>query len=74
MIYFISLLSFRVHGVHNIYIGDASVMPTIPSANTQALTILIAQKLGRHLQYIEYASHVTCPRHFMWTKICCLLT
>lgn len=66
--------NLKVHGVHNIYIGDASVMPTIPSANTQALTILIAQKLGRHLQYIEYASHVTCPRHFMWTKMCCLLT
>jgi choline dehydrogenase len=33
----------RVHGVQGLRIADASVMPTIPAANTQAATITIAE-------------------------------
>ena len=33
----------RVHGVEGLRIADASVMPTIPSANTDAATIMIGE-------------------------------
>ena len=33
----------RVHGVEGLRIADASVMPTIPSANTNAATIMIGE-------------------------------
>lgn len=33
-----------VHGVTNLYVADASVMPTIPRANTQATTIAVAER------------------------------
>jgi choline dehydrogenase len=43
----------RVHGLDGLYVIDASVMPTVPSANTYAATLMIAEKgadavLGRH--------------------------
>uniref|UniRef100_A0A8D9AIG5 Alcohol dehydrogenase [acceptor] n=1 Tax=Cacopsylla melanoneura TaxID=428564 RepID=A0A8D9AIG5_9HEMI len=63
----------QVKGVQNLYIGDASVFPTMPSANTQALTILAGHKLGRHLKYLAYARSVSCPRRFIWSAQCCLL-
>ncbi|HSV83167.1 MAG TPA: GMC family oxidoreductase N-terminal domain-containing protein [Ramlibacter sp.] len=34
----------RVHGVQNLRVVDASVMPTIPSGNTGAATMMIADK------------------------------
>ena len=34
----------RVHGVHGLRIADSSVMPTIPSANICAATMMIAEK------------------------------
>lgn len=34
----------RVHGLHALRVVDASVMPTMPSANTYASTLMIAEK------------------------------
>ncbi|NMO90365.1 GMC family oxidoreductase [Actinomycetospora sp. TBRC 11914] len=38
-----------VHGLENLYVADASVMPTIPSANTNLTTVVIAERLAGHL-------------------------
>ncbi len=35
--------SFRVHGMANLFVADASVMPVIPSANTNLPTIMLAE-------------------------------
>lgn len=35
--------SFRVHGIDNLFVADASVMPVIPSANTNLPTIMLAE-------------------------------
>ena len=34
----------RVHGVEGLRVADASVMPRIPSANTHAPTVMIAER------------------------------
>jgi choline dehydrogenase len=36
----------RVHGLDNLWIGDASIMPTIPHANTNLTAILIGERLS----------------------------
>jgi choline dehydrogenase len=39
----------RVHGVENLYVGDAAVMPWIPHANTHLSVLAIAEKLAAAL-------------------------
>ncbi|MDD9938188.1 MAG: FAD-dependent oxidoreductase [Myxococcales bacterium] len=36
----------RVRGVEGLHIGDASLMPTIPSANIHLATLMIGQRIG----------------------------
>jgi choline dehydrogenase-like flavoprotein len=35
--------AFKVHGISNLFVADASVMPVIPSANTNLPTIMLAE-------------------------------
>lgn len=38
-----------VHGVTGVLVADASIMPSIPSANTNASTVVIAERVARTL-------------------------
>jgi choline dehydrogenase len=54
----------RVQGLEGLYVIDASVMPTVPSANTYAATLMIAEKgadsvLGRRPLEPESAASIT---------------
>jgi choline dehydrogenase len=40
----------RVHGVEGLLVADASIMPTIPRANTNLPTILIGERFGAWLR------------------------
>ena len=44
----------RVHGISGIRIIDASVMPTMPSANTNAAILMIAEKGAGPLSRLTY--------------------
>jgi len=38
-----------VHAVHHLWVADASIMPTIPSAGTNLTTIIIAARIADQL-------------------------
>ena len=50
----------RVHGIEGLFVADASVMPTIPRANTNLSTIAVAERLAESL--IEMGPG-TLPEH-----------
>lgn len=39
----------RVHGFDGLWVGDASVLPTIPHANTNVAAVLVGEIVARHL-------------------------
>jgi choline dehydrogenase-like flavoprotein len=39
-----------VYGLSNVYIADASVMPTLPSANTNLPMVMLAERLASAIQ------------------------
>jgi len=43
----------RVHGIDNLWIADASVLPTIPHANTNLAAILVGEVAARVLRGID---------------------
>ncbi|MBE3014681.1 GMC family oxidoreductase [Microbispora sp. NEAU-D428] len=40
----------RVHGLSNVYVGDASLMPVIPRANTNLTTVAVATRLAESIR------------------------
>ena len=38
--------SGRVHGIEHLLVADASIMPTIPSGNTNLPTIMVAERIA----------------------------
>lgn len=47
--------NFRVHGIGNLYVADASVMPRIPSANTNLPTLMLAEMAAERIGLPEPA-------------------
>ena len=39
-----------VHGVRNLRIADASLMPVVPRANTNVPTIMVGERIGEWLR------------------------
>lgn len=39
----------RVHGTEQLFVVDASIMPTVPSGFTQLPTIMIAERLSEQM-------------------------
>lgn len=39
----------RVHGIEGLWVADASVLPTVPHANTNLTAILVGEIVARHL-------------------------
>ena len=43
------MLRGRVHGMENLYVADASIIPLIPLANTNLTSMLIGMKVASGL-------------------------
>jgi choline dehydrogenase-like flavoprotein len=39
-----------VHGIEGLTVADASIMPIIPTGTTNLPTIMIAERISRHLR------------------------
>ena len=35
----------KVHGLDNLYVADASIMPAVPRANTNLPTLMLAERI-----------------------------
>lgn len=47
--------AFRVHGTQNLFVVDASVMPVIPSANTNLPTLMLAEIAAERIGTLQRA-------------------
>ena len=43
----------KVHGLDNLYVADASIMPTIPHANTNVSSIMIGERLSDVIKALD---------------------
>ena len=53
--------SFRVRGARNLWVADASVMPHLPSGNTNAATLMLAERAARVLKRAIAPRSATAP-------------
>ena len=53
--------SFRVRGTRNLWVADASVMPHLPSGNTNAATMMLAERAARVLKQAIAPTRGTTP-------------
>ena len=53
---------FRVRGTTNLWVADASVMPHLPSGNTNAATMILAECAARVLKQANAPRSATTPR------------
>ena len=53
--------SFRVRGTRNLWVADASVMPHLPSGNTNAATLMLAERAARVLKRAIAPRSATTP-------------
>ena len=42
--------NLKVYGLDNLYVGDASIMPTVTHANTNVAVVMIAERLAHSLR------------------------
>jgi choline dehydrogenase len=42
----------RVHGIANLWVGDASIMPVVSRANTNLTSIMIGERLADFVQEV----------------------
>ena len=53
--------TFRVRGTRNLWVADASVMPHLPSGNTNAATMMLAERAARVLKQAMPPSGAATP-------------
>jgi choline dehydrogenase len=42
--------SGRVYGLNGVWVGDASVIPVVPAANTMLPTIMVAERIASYIK------------------------
>ena len=53
--------AFRVRGTRNLWVADASIMPHLPSGNTNAATMMLAERAAHVLKQAMAPSDSTAP-------------
>jgi choline dehydrogenase len=52
----------RVYGLEGLFVADASIMPTIPRANTNLSTVALAERIADDMRDVPVAAQARAPR------------